>query len=281
MKNAIEFIDFNKSYSDFSIRNANINVPKGFITGFIGPNGSGKTTLIKSIMGLNKADSGQILVDGKEIIFGGTNNQKIAFVTDDNYLSKDWTAAEIKQVFSCFFTSWDNNTFDQYLKKFNLSKDKKVKEFSKGMQMKLMISIALSYDSDILVLDEPTSGLDPASRYEIMDLLQEYIEKEERTVLFSTHITSDLEQVADYIIFIVDGDIIYNGTKDDLMETYMLAKGGNDDFSLIEKNIIGVKVNQTYFEGIIHKDHLIHDDSLSYEPLSLDQLIVYFYRESK
>lgn len=278
MKDAIRIENLKKTYTDFSIDNISLSVPKGFITGFIGPNGSGKTTVIKTIMSLVKAEEGTITINNDYSVEDTGMLNSMAFVTDSNYLSKDWTADDSRKIFKMFFDSWDDAKFYNLLERQDLPRNKKIKGFSKGMQMKLMISIALSYESKILILDEPTSGLDPSSRYQIMDLIQEYVETGERTVLFSTHITSDLEQIADYILFILKGRIIYSGSKDDLLESFVIVKGGLDDINLVKEKVIGLKENKSYFEGLIETKYRISDKRLTYETVSLDDLIVFMNR---
>lgn len=281
MKNAIELVNYTKKYDSFKIENVNLSIPNGYITGFIGPNGSGKTTIIKSIMSLIKSDEGKIIINNDYTVDGTINNEDIAFVTDNNYLSKDWTAKDSRNVFKMFKKTWSDKKFYSYLKKLNIPLDKKTKDFSKGMQMKLMVAIALSYESKILILDEPTSGLDPSSRYQIMDLLQQYVENENKTILFSTHITSDLEQIADYIAFILDGEIIYMGTKDELIDSYMLVKGGLEEISFIKSKIIGLKTYENYFEGLIATVNIEEKYPLTYEKVSLDDLIVFLNRRNE
>ena len=278
MTDAIRIENLKKTYTDFSIDNISLSVPKGFITGFIGSNGSGKTTVIKTIMSLVKAEEGTITINNDYSVEDTGMLNSMAFVTDSNYLSKDWTADDSRKIFKMFFDSWDDAKFYNLLERLDLPRNKKIKGFSKGMQMKLMISIALSYESKILILDEPTSGLDPSSRYQIMDLLQEYVETGERTVLFSTHITSDLEHIADYILFILKGRIIYSGSKDDLLESFVIVKGGLDDINLVKEKVIGLKENKSYFEGLIETKYRISDKRLTYETVSLDDLIVFMNR---
>lgn len=282
MSHAISFKSLSKQYSEFTLNEVSFDVPKGFITGFIGPNGSGKTTSIKSLLSLVNPDSGSIEVFNKNIKDNNDYLQKIGVVMDESFLVKDWFVKDISKSFSMFYTSWDDVTFTKYLKQFAIPKTIKIRELSRGMTVKLMLAIALSHDTKILVLDEPTSGLDPSAREEICEILQEYVEDDNRTVFFSTHITADLESIADYIVFLLDGNIIYSGTKDDLIERYVLIKGGLKDLESLDKSkLIGLKKTRTYFEAIVDKKLVKKNAGLVIEPASLEQLIIFFNRRSK
>lgn len=282
MNNAISFNSVTKQYSEFTLDKVSFDVPKGFITGFIGPNGSGKTTSIKSLLSLVNPDSGSIKVLNKDIKNNKDYFQEFGVVMDEAFLVKDWLVKDITSVFSTFYTSWDTVTFTKYLKQFSIPKTIKIKELSRGMTVKLMLAIALSHDTKILVLDEPTSGLDPSAREEICEILQEYVEDDNRTVFFSTHITADLESIADYIVFLIDGNVVYSGTKYELIERYALIKGGLEDLiSLENTKLIGLKKNSTFFEAIVDKSLLKNANNLTIEPASLEKLIIFFNRGTK
>lgn len=282
MNKAISFKSLTKEYNEFTLNKVSFDVPKGFITGFIGPNGSGKTTSIKSLLSLVNPDGGSIEVFNKDIKENKDYLQDIGVVMDESFLVKDWLVKDISKSFSMFYTSWDDVTFTKYLKQFSIPKTIKIKELSKGMTIKLMLAVALSHDTKILVLDEPTSGLDPSAREEICEILQEYVEDDSKTVFFSTHITADLESIADYIIFLIDGNIIYSGTKDELMEGYLLIKGGLRDLEALDnRKLIGLKKNSTFFEAIIDKNFMEKNHNLIVEPASLEKLIIFFNRRNK
>ncbi|WP_425539874.1 ABC transporter ATP-binding protein [Microaceticoccus formicicus] len=282
MSKAISFNSVTKQYSEFTLDKVSFDIPKGFITGFIGPNGSGKTTSIKSLLSLINPDSGLIKVFNKDIKYSKDYLQEIGIVMDESFLVKDWLVKDISKSFSMFYTSWDDMTFTKYLKQFLIPKNIKIKELSRGMAVKLMLAIALSHDTKILVLDEPTSGLDPSAREEICEILQEYVEDDNRTVFFSTHITADLESIADYIVFLIDGNIVYSGTKDGLIERYVLIKGGLKDLEFLDNTkLIGMKKGSTFFEAIIDKNLIRKNDKLVIEPASLEKLIIFFNRGAK
>ena len=175
-----------------------------------------------------------------------------------------------------FYDNCDNIKFKSLISKFNISTNKKISQLSKGMQMKLMLACALSYDAKLLILDEPTSGLDPVSRDELLDILKEYIEDEKRSVLFSTHITTDLEKIADYITYLHKGRLIYSGGKEEFIDAFRIAKGGRDELvSDLENKLISTRVYSSGFEGLIKTEFVKEYPNLLFEPASIDDIIVY------
>lgn len=231
-----------KEYKNFKLNNVSLQLPKGFIMGLIGENGAGKTTLIKLIMNLVKKDSGHIKVFDKDNIkFEREIKDRIGFVYDEACYYDHMSLKENGNMFSNLYSKWDNDKFSYYLNKFNLNKDKKLKELSKGMRMKFSLCLALSHGAELIIMDEPTVGLDPVVRSEVLEELQRLMENENMGVLISTHITSDLERIADYITFIKDGNIIFSKPKDEIMESYKIIKG---DINLLTKEV------EKYFEGI-------------------------------
>lgn len=203
--NKIEIKNLKKDYQNFALKDVNFSIPAGYVTGFIGRNGMGKTTSIKSILSLIQYQ-GEILSihgDGKTKL----NNQKIGVIMDDSFLAKDWNMELVNQAMKVGYDKWEENTYWNFLEKFNIDKKLKVKELSRGMKIKLMLSIALSHNAELLILDEPTSGLDPSMREEFVEVISDYMQDDRHTVLFSTHITQDLETIADYIVFIDNGEI--------------------------------------------------------------------------
>ena len=216
MTNYLEVKNLSKSFDSFQLHNITFTLPKGYIMGLIGPNGSGKTTTIKLILNMLKRNGGEIKIMGLDNI---ADEQKakaeLGVVFDTNYFSDDWKVSEVEKSISVFYPNWNSERFSEMLRKFHIAPTKKVKELSKGMQMKLMLACAFSYDAKLLILDEPTSGLDPVSRDELLQILSEYIEDGEHSVLFSTHITGDLERAADYITYISYGELFFTGRKDE------------------------------------------------------------------
>lgn len=282
MSNAIEIKNVTKRFKEFTLNDVSFELPKGYIMGLIGPNGAGKTTTIKLILNMLKRDSGTIKVLGLDNIDDESKvKEEVAVVFDQPYYIDEWNLNDVEKAVGMFYKKWDGKVFDSYLKRFGLSRSKKVKDLSRGMKMKLMIAVAFSHNAKVLILDEPTGGLDPVARDEFIDLLGEYIQDGERSVIFSTHITSDLEKIADYITFIRKGKIIYTGTKDELLEKYCIIKGGNDDIMLSDKkNIIGLREHSTGFEGLIDVENLRgFSTHVITEKATLDDIIVYMNKE--
>jgi ABC-2 type transport system ATP-binding protein len=237
MENVIEIQQLTKSYPHFKLNNISLVVPKGMIMGLIGENGAGKTTLIKAILNIIKPDNGVITIFNKDNIqYEKQVKEEIGVVLDDAFFADTLKVKDIVKIVKNLYQNWDQTTFRSYLKQFNLPDDQVVKTFSKGMKKKLEIAVALSHHPKLLILDEPTSGLDPIARNEILDILRDFIQDEEHAILLSSHITSDLEHIADYITFINDGRLLFTTTQDDLLNNYGLIKCSEREFTQIAKN---------------------------------------------
>ncbi|WP_047266950.1 ABC transporter ATP-binding protein [Marinitoga sp. 1197] len=255
MGNILEVINLRKTYTLFKL-NATFNVKKGKITGFIGINGSGKTTTIKSILGLALKESGIIKIFGKELNKKTEKEIKnrIGIVFDEGYFYEELTLKEMKKIISSAYSNWDEELFKKYIKRFNLPLNQKICNLSKGMKMKYAISLALSHDPELLIMDEPTSGLDPLVRHELMNILLEFMKDENKSVFFSTHITSDLDKIADDLILINNGKIIFCEDKKELLNKYVIIKGSkelvNDE---IKELFLNLKISEDYFEGLTDK----------------------------
>lgn len=235
-QNALEVKDLTKKYKDFALDNVSFAVPRGSIVGLIGENGAGKSTILNAITGVIKKDEGIISVLGREgeDIDNGIR-EKIGVVFDGSHFPKNLTAAQINTVLKNIYTSWDEKIYFQLLDKMNLPLNKKVQQLSKGMKMKLSIAVTLSHQSDLLILDEVTSGLDPIVRDDILDLFLEFVQDENHSILVSSHITSDLEKVADYIVFVHKGKVVFSKSKDELIYKYGIIKCGAALFETIDK----------------------------------------------
>ena len=283
MNNVLEINNITKDYKKFKIDNISFNLPKGYIMGFIGANGAGKTTTIKLILNMIKRDSGEIKVFGLDNIREEERiKEQIGVVFDECYYLEDWTINDVEKAVSMFYKNWNNSIYEKYLKEFNLARDKKVKDLSRGMRMKLMIAVAFSHEAKLLILDEPTSGLDPVARDEFLDILRDYIEDEEKSVIFSSHITSDIEKIADYITYINNGKIIFTGEKDEFLEKYCIIKGGKEDITESQKKeIIGLRIHSTGFEGLIElKKAVGFSSKVIIEKASLDEIMIYMNKEA-
>ena len=280
MENVVELKNVTKKFKDFSVENINLQVKQGFVTGFIGANGAGKSTTIKMMMNLLKPDAGKVNVFGldyrtheKEI------KERIGFVYDDNVFYEALNLKDIKRIIAPAYKRWDNSLFYQYVERFELPLNKALKKFSKGMQMKASLAIALSHHPELLIMDEPTSGLDPIFRRELMNLLQEIMMDGKLTVFFSTHITTDLDRIADYIVFIQKGKLVFNQSIDEVAENYALVKGGIDLLDRdTEKAFVHVHRAATGFEALTDNRKAaesIFGDSVIIEPASLEDIMYY------
>ncbi len=236
MENVLEIKNLCKKYDHFELKNVSFSLPKGMIMGFIGENGAGKTTTIKAILNIIQSYSGEIKIFGfdnrahdKEI------KEEIGVVLDDMFFPEILTPNDINKAMEGIYKNWDTKMFHAYLKEFSLLPNKQIKTFSKGMRKKLEIATSLSHHPKLLLLDEPTSGLDPVARAEIIQILQNIIEKEECSILFSSHITADLEQIADYITFIHNGEIILSKATNELLDKYGIVKCSEKEFKEIDK----------------------------------------------
>lgn len=247
MNTALTITGLTKKYSNFVLDNISFSIPSGSIVGLIGENGAGKSTTINSILGLIKKDSGKITVLGHDIdTFDCAVKEKIGVVFDGSNFSEELTPAKLSKVLRDIYSSWEQSYFNRLLDQLNIPATKKIKTFSKGMKMKLSIAVAFAHHPQLLILDEATSGLDPIVRDDILDMFLEFVQDEEHSILVSSHITSDLEKVADYIVFIHTGKIIFCEPKDELLEHYGIIKCGSAQFDAIDKNDIVTYRKQDY-----------------------------------
>lgn len=284
MENVLEVKNISKNYKEFSLKDVSFNIPKGFVMGLIGPNGAGKTTTIKAIMNLIHLDSGEIDIFGKDIKKNEIAiKDRVGFVYDDCCAFEDFTIKENKNIIAPFYSKWDEEKFKYYINRFELNEKKKLKELSKGQKMRFSLAIALSHKAELLILDEPTSGLDPVFRSELLDILFEVIGEEEVSVLYSTHITTDLERLADYITFINKGKIEFSKEKDLLLEEYFIVKGALDVLNKdVEKELIGLRKTIYNFEGLTKNMRKIKElcrDNIILEKATLDDIVVYYSKK--
>ena len=252
MNNAIEVRNLHKEYKDFILKDISFSLPTGYIMGFVGQNGAGKTTTIRLMLNMANRAGGEIKLLGLDNLRDEQRiKQDVGVVLDEIFFVNNWTVHEVEQALKPFYDHWNSALFSQYAQQFRLPLDKKVKDLSRGIRMKLMLAVAMSHEAKLLILDEPTSGLDPVARDELLQILSETID-EEKSILLSTHNTTDVERIADYITVIDNGNIFYSGTKDDLIEGYRIVKGGpNDLLDSFRRKIIGLKKNNTGFSGLI------------------------------
>ncbi len=254
VSNAIEIENLNKKFKGFELKNISFNVPKGCIVGFVGENGAGKTTTLKSILNLINRDSGTIKILGMDTIKEEKKvKENIGVVLDGCNFHDNLKTGDISKMMACIYKNWNKERYDQYLKKFKLPNDKAIKEFSRGMKMKLQIAAALSHEPKVLILDEATSGLDPVIREEILDVFMEFIQDEEHAILISSHITSDLDKIADYLVFIHQGEILLNEEKETMLSRMGILKCGEEDFRRLDQDdYIRYRKNHFSFEILVN-----------------------------
>ena len=277
MNNALEVTGLGKEYGDFTLKDVAFSLPKGYIMGFVGQNGAGKTTTIRLILNMINRDGGEIKIFGLDNVQDEQKiKQDIAVVFDDIYFVDSWKVREVERALKGFYSNWSSKLFNEYASSFHLSLDKKVKELSRGMKMKLMLAVAMSHEAKMLILDEPTSGLDPVARDELLEILGKYIADGQKSILFSTHITSDLEKIADYITLIDHGSIFYSGTKDDLLEGFRIVRGGPHDLTdQLKEKIIGLTTNIAGFAGLLPTSEVKHlAPEIVTETPSIDEILV-------
>ena len=245
MNDALIISGLTKTYKDFMLNGVSFSVPCGSIVGLIGENGAGKSTTINAVLGLIQKEAGSICVLGKEQPDNEIKEQ-IGVVFDGNNYPEIFSTRKLNRVMKDIYHSWEGNTFLNLLKKFSLPADKPIKQFSKGMKMKLAIAVALSHNSKLLILDEATSGLDPIIRDDILDILLDFAQDETHSILISSHITTDLEKIADYIVFIHEGQVVFSKLKDELIEQYGIIKCGAAQFEALDKSDIIVYRKMDY-----------------------------------
>lgn len=261
MENVVEFNNVSKIFKDFSVKNIDLQVKRGFVHGFIGANGAGKSTTIKMMMNLLQPDAGEVKVFGMDYkTHEKAIKERIGFVYDGNVFYEGMNLKDIKRIVAPAYKHWDNALFSQYAEQFELPLNKSIKNFSKGMQMKASLAIALSHHAELIIMDEPTAGLDPIFRRELLGLLQELMLDGNRTIFFSTHITTDLNRIADYIAFIHKGGLVFNQSVHDVTENYALVKGRIELLDRdTEKDFIHINLSSMGFEALTDNAHEVEN----------------------
>ena len=278
MTNAIEVSNLTKQFAEFTLDHVSFQLPRGYIMGLIGMNGAGKTTTIKLLMNMLAKQSGEISILGNRLEAHELEiKQRVAVVFDDTFFVDSWQVKDVEPAISSFYTKWNSAIYHAYLDQFHLSLQKKIKELSRGMRMKLMLAVALSHEAELLILDEPTSGLDPVARDELMDVLMQYVEDERNSILFSTHILSDLEKIADYLTILWDGKVFYSGEKEALKERYCVVKGDLKELSDdLKQHAIGIKTYTTGFDALLEVSQMGYvREGMIVEEVELDDILIY------
>ncbi len=278
---AIEFKKVVKQYDDFMLHDVSFVLPRGCIMGIIGENGAGKSTMIKLMLNLIQKEAGKITVLGCDSDrLSRSVREKIGVVFDECCFPENLKLKEIEKILKNIYQHWNSKAFKEYAATFNLPENKAVKDFSRGMKMKLSIAAALSHHAELLILDEATSGLDPVVRDEILDVFFDFIQEEKNSILISSHITSDLEKICDYITFLNNGSIIMSEAKDDILTKYVVVKGGRDELeSLPKEEIIGIRKSQFGAEALIRRQAA--PIGFVVEPADLEQIMLFNIRKEQ
>lgn len=284
--NAIEIKNLKKNFNDFSLKIENLKIPQGFVTGFIGPNGSGKTTTIKLMLNMLSKDNGSIKFFGREYKNDDLSIKKyIGYVGEFSGYLQELKLSKIKKTISVFYKNWDEKIYKRYMKDLNLNEDKVYKELSKGQQKKFEIVMTLSHHPKIIIMDEPTSNLDPLVRNKVLEMLQERIEEDNTTIFLSTHITSDLDKIGDYLAFIYKGEIFLYDDKDSILENHVIVKGKNEFLQKDTENIfISVNKNNFGFDGLVKDKKKAYDtfgEEVIYDKPNLEDILTYYTRGNK
>ena len=248
---ALMLKNVSKAYENFQLKNISFTLPEGTIMGIIGENGAGKSTIINCIMDLVKRDSGEITVFGQQMNKDNLAlREEIGIVFDVSDFYDSFSIEQTEKILQDVYKSWDHETFQKYEQKFALPDKKRMKEFSRGMKMKTAIAIALSHKPRLLILDEATSGLDPVMRDEILDVFLEFVQDEHHSILLSSHISTDLEKVADYITFLHDGELVLSACKDELIYQYGIMKCREEDFKQLDPDAI-IRYRKQPYETVV------------------------------
>src|SRR5690625_1066 len=282
--NVVKCKHITKTWKDFSIKDVHLTIPKGYITGFIGPNGSGKTTTIQLMMDLLRLDSGHITLFGQP----HTNNtvkQRIGFVYDDLFMYEDFTIKKMKAFIAPIYDNWNETLFNELLERFELPVRKKLKTFSKGMKVKCSLLFALAHEPELIIMDEPTAGLDPIFRKELLQILQEIMIREEQTIFLSTHITSDLDNIADYVVLLNHGEVVFQQSIEEIKEQYHIIKGKK---ALLDSDIrslfLHVEETNSGFQALFKGNLKIFepfDEEVIIETATLDELMFFIVKGEK
>ena len=282
METILEVRNVSKKFKNFALEDFSFNVKKGRIVGFIGRNGAGKTTTLKGIMNLLNFDEGEVFFMGNDMkTHEKEAKQEIGFALSELNYYPNKTIKDMADVISRFYPNFSKERFDKLTNYFNLDIKKKLQELSSGMKVKYSLALALSHDAKLLILDEPTSGLDPISRDEILDIFKSLVKEGERSIIFSTHITSDLDKCADDILYIKEGKKVYEGTKENFVKEYFLISGPLNQFdSTLERVALANKKEGDKFEALIKSsdERLLEGKNIDKKEPDLEQIMVYLER---
>lgn len=276
--NNVSIRHLTKRFKDFTLDDVSFDVPAGCVVGFIGENGAGKSTALKSILGLVNPDGGEIEVFGKSAgSLGREEKNAIGAMLGETCLPENLTLKDVNEVMRLIFAKWNEENFFAYAQRFSLPEGKKIREFSRGMRQKAAIAVALSHGAELLILDEPTSGLDPVARDEILDILYDFMQKESRSVLISSHIVTDLEKLCDYVVFIHKGKIVFSEEKDVLSEKYALFRGSAEELAALGRDAVAAYIRGDFgMSALVYREKIAAGIPL--EKAGLEDIMLYYAR---
>ena len=284
MSNILSVNNLTKHYKDFTLDNISFAVPYGSIVGLIGENGAGKSTIIKTITNVINNDGGNVSMFGNKGTISVEEKNKLAVVFDGNNFPDVLTVQTLNNVLKNIYPNWNEEKYFSMISKLDLPRGKKIKDFSKGMKMKLSIIVAFSHNANLMILDEATSGLDPVVRDDILDILLDFVQDENNSVLVSSHITSDLEKIADYIVFIHKGRLVFNLPKDELMHDYGVVKCGEEQFCKLDStDFIAYRKQDYSYEILVSKRDTISKKypKLAVENATIDEIMLLYIKGVK
>lgn len=284
--NVLELKDVTKNYGDFLLDHVSFTVPRGTVCGFIGQNGAGKTTTIQLILDAITRDSGEITMFGQEVISGQSHTlrEDVGVVFDEMGFHEFLTPAQLDGIMKRIYKNWNSEKFFEYLKRFSLPAKKRCGNFSRGMRMKLQIAVALSHGARFLVMDEPTSGLDPIVRNEMIQIFREFVVEEDHTILLSSHITGDLEKLADEVVFIDGGRIVLAGNKDEILLKHAILKCKKEQADQVSDSLIVDKEISSFGAEMLVNDRDVCEKlypGMVIEPATLEEIMIHYVSRAK
>lgn len=278
MENALEIRGLCKRYDQFALEDVSFTLPRGCVMGLVGENGAGKTTTIKAVLNLIRRDAGEIRVLGMDNVADErTVKEHIGVVLEDGCFLNTMNARQVDTLMGKAYQNWDSEQFFSFLSRLGIDRDKKIKDYSKGMRMKINIAAAMSHGAELLIMDEPTSGLDPVVRDEVLDLFYDFMQDEGHAILLSSHITSDLDKIADYITFIHAGRVALSEPRDELLDTYGVLRCTADQLSALDPSVVrGKRVGAFGCEALVRREGV--PQGWPVEPVNIEQVMLFLTR---
>lgn len=278
MENALEIRGLCKRYERFALEDVSFTLPRGCVMGLIGENGAGKTTTIKAVLNLIRRDAGEIHILGQDNIADERAvKERMGVVLEDGCFLNTMNARQVDTLMRKAYRNWDSEQFFGFLSRLGIDRDKKIKDYSKGMRMKINIAAAMSHGAELLIMDEPTSGLDPIVRDEVLDLFYDFMQDEGHAILLSSHITSDLDKIADYITFIHAGRVALSKPRDELLDTYGVLRCTADQLSALDPSVVRGKRMGTFgCEALVRRDGV--PQGWPVEPVNIEQVMLFLTR---